>query len=66
MKYSKKGYRGTRVDILCDMIERSLRNSDKFGIGKLHLSSVEHFFPNAKTYGKQMIYTISDFKIKDN
>lgn len=66
MKYSKKGYRGTRVDILCDMIERSLRYSDKFGIGKLHLSSVEHFFPNSKTYGKQMIYTISDFKIKDN
>ena len=30
MKYSKKGYRGTRVDILCDMIERSLRYSDYF------------------------------------
>lgn len=63
MKYSKKGYIGTRTDILTDMIERQLRESDKFGIGKLQLQSVEHFFPNKEYYGRQLIYHIPDFKI---
>lgn len=35
MKYSKKGYSGTKSDILADMVERQLRDSNKFGIGKL-------------------------------
>ena len=65
MKYTKKGYRGTRVDILADMVERQLRDSDKFGIGKLELQSVTYFFPNNKYYGKQMIYNMPDFKLKD-
>ena len=64
MKYSKKGYVGTKVDILADMIERQLRDSDKFGIGKLQLQSVTYFFPNNKYYGKQMIYNMPDFKLK--
>ena len=63
MKYSKKGYIGTKADILVDMIERQLRESNKFGIGKLQLVSVEHFFPNRNYYGRQMIYTMPDFKI---
>lgn len=63
MKYSKKGYSGTRVDILSDMIERQLRTSDKFGIGKLQLKSVQRFSPNKEYYGRQMIYHIPDFKI---
>lgn len=63
MKYSKKGYTGTRADILADMIERLLRESDKFGIGKLQLQNVEHFFPNKEYYGRQMIYHMPDFKI---
>ena len=65
MKYSKKGYKGSRTDILADMIERCLCDSDKFGIGKLHLDSVTHIYPNTKTYGRQMIFTIPDFKIKE-
>lgn len=64
MKYYKKGYSGTRVDILADMVERQLRDSDKFGIGKLELQSVTYFFPNNKYYGKQMIYSMPDFKLK--
>lgn len=63
MKYSKKGYKGSRADILADMVERCLRNSNKFGIGKLHLDSVTYIYPNSKTYGRQMIYTIPDFKL---
>ena len=39
MKYSKKGYYGTKADILADMVERVLRDSNKFGIGKLQLMS---------------------------
>lgn len=64
MKYSKKGFLGTRVDILADMVERELRDSDRFGIGKLRLTSVSHFFPNNKYYGREMRFTIPDFKVK--
>lgn len=63
MKYSKKGYSGTKTDILADMVERTIRESDKFGIGKLQLISCEHFFPNNKYYGRQLVYNIPDFKI---
>ena len=65
MKYYKKGYSGTKVDILTDMVERQLRNSYKFGIGKLELMSCQYFFPNNKYYGKQLIYNVPDFKLKD-
>lgn len=64
MKYSKKGFLGTRADILADMVERELRDSDRFGIGKLRLTSVSHFFPNNKYYGREMRFTIPDFKVK--
>ena len=63
MKYSKKGYIGTKSDILADMIERQLRDSDKFGIGKLQLQSVTHFFPSKDYYGRQMIFYTPDFRI---
>lgn len=63
MKYSKKGYSGTKTDILADMIERQLRESNKFGIGKLELKSVTYFFPSKIHYGRQLIYSIPDFKI---
>ena len=65
MKYTKKGYLGTRADILADMVERQLHDSRNFGIGKLRLDSVSYFFPNSKYYGRQMIYTIPDFAVKD-
>lgn len=64
MRYSKKGFLGTRADILADMVERELRDSDRFGIGKLRLTSVSHFFPNNKYYGREMRFTIPDFKVK--
>lgn len=64
MEYQKKGYYGTRVDILADMVERKLRDSYDFGIGKPELVSVTNFFPNNKYYGRQLIYTVPDFKIK--
>ena len=58
-----KGYNGTRVDILSDMIEQTLRDSNKFGIGKLKLESASYFFPNKVYYGRQLIYSMPDFKI---
>ena len=64
MKYSKKGYYGTRVDILADMVERKLRDSYDFGIGKPELISVTNFFPNNKYYGRQLIYKVPEFKVK--
>lgn len=65
MEYYKDGYKGSKSDILADMIERMLNNSYEFGIGKLYLNSVTHIYPNSKTYGRQLIFTISDFKIKE-
>lgn len=64
MQYSKEGYCGTRVDILADMVERKLRNSYDFGIGKPELISVTNYFHNNKYYGRQLVYNIPQFKIK--
>ena len=64
MGYSKKGYYGTKVDILADMVERQIRDSYDFGIGKPELISVTNFFPNNKYYGRLMVYNIPEFKIK--
>jgi hypothetical protein len=64
MKYSKKGYYGTRADILADMVERKLRDSYDLGIGKPELVSVEHFFPNNKYYGRVLVYNVPEFKVK--
>ena len=64
MRYNKKGYYGTRVDILADMVERKLRDSYDFGIGKPELISVTNFFPNNKYYGRQLIYNVPEFKVK--
>lgn len=63
MEYSKKGYSGTKPDILADMLERQLRNADGLGLGKLHLQSVTHFSPGDMYYGKRMIYKIPAFKL---
>lgn len=65
MKYSKKGYRGTRADILADMVERELGDDGRcmsFGIGKLRLESVTTLKSvNSNFYGKELIYTCPDF-----
>ncbi|MBT9778852.1 hypothetical protein GPL15_20440 [Clostridium sp. MCC353] len=64
MKYSRDDFRGTRADILADMADRCITGSDDFGIGRPALESDTHFFPNDNHYGRQLIYTISDFKVK--
>ena len=64
MKYSKKGYAGTKVDILADMVERQLRDSYDFGIGKLQPISITNFIPNDKYYGRRLTYNVPDFKLK--
>ena len=67
MRYSYDGYCGTRADILSDMIDRQISNPETchaYGIGKPTLTSVTYFFPQNKYYGRQMIYTIPDFKVK--
>lgn len=64
MKYSKKGYYGTRVDILADMVERQLRDSYDFGIGKPELISATCFYPNTGYYGRKLIYNVPEFMVK--
>ncbi|MBS6643649.1 MAG: hypothetical protein KH366_08725 [Clostridiaceae bacterium] len=64
MKYSRKDFLGTRADILSDMVDRCLMGSDNFGIGRPTLESDTHFFPNDKYYGRQLIYTMPEFKVK--
>lgn len=74
MKYSKKGYSGTRADILADAVERTLHQTEvdsqdkgksKFGIGKLHLDSVTYITSqNKEYYGRQLVFTVPEFKTK--
>ena len=67
MRYSYDSYCGTRADILSDMIDRQISDPEvchTYGIGKPTLASVTYFFPQNKYYGRQMIYTIPDFKVK--
>lgn len=65
MRYSKKDYLGTKADILADAVERSLGNSQKLGIGKPHLDSVTYLnSTNKMYYGRQLVFTVPDFKVK--
>lgn len=65
MRYAKKGYLGTRSDILADAVERALCNSQKLGIGRLRLDSATYLSPsNKQFYGRQLIFTVPDFKTK--
>lgn len=66
MNYKKRDYIGTRVDILSDMVEREIHDSKEFGIGKLDLQSVRYIFPNTKYYARELIFNVSDFKVKRN
>lgn len=65
MQYSKKGFLGTRVDILSDMVERILNDSNEFGIGKWHLDYVTRFSPHSSYYGREMVFSVSNFKYKE-
>lgn len=65
MRLTKTDYAGTRADILTDAVERELRGSLNCGIGNLSLDSVTYLSPaNSQYYGKQMIFTFPDFKVK--
>lgn len=64
MQFSKKGYLGTRADILADAVERSLNDTYRFGIGKLRLESVTNMSVLDNYYGREMIFTCPDFKEK--
>lgn len=63
MKYNHKDYLGTRVDILSDMVDRLLNSSNDFGIGRLKLESCTHFSPSKNYYGRQLVYSCSEFNI---
>lgn len=63
MKYSKKGYLGTRSDILSDMVDRLLNSSNDFGLGRLKLESCTPLTLTKEYYGRQLIYSCSEFNI---
>lgn len=68
MRYLYPGYVGTKPDIIADMIDRLITNDincRKFGIGKAFLTSVGHFLPQTNYYGRELKYTLPDFKVKD-
>ena len=61
------GYPGTRIDALSDYMDRIIMGEDvrkEFGIGRPKLETVNPAFPQKKYYGREMIYTIPDFKVK--
>lgn len=63
MRYSHKGYLGTRADILSDMVDRLLNSSNNFGPGRLRLQSATYFNPGKEFYGRQLIYSCHEFNI---
>ena len=65
MNYNHKGYLGTRSDILSDMVDRLLNSSRDYGIGRLKLESATYFMPSSKFYGRQLIYSCSEFNIDE-
>ena len=63
MRYSKKGYIGTRTDILSDVLDRLLDTSREFGIGRLKLEDVGIFNSEKLYYGRVLTYSASDFNV---
>lgn len=64
MKYSKKGYLGTRADIVSDMIDRLLNSSNDYGLGRLKLQSSVPLNISKAHYGRHLIYTCAEFNIE--
>ncbi len=67
MEYTHKGYLGTRIDILTDMVEQTLRehiSNKRVGIGHFEIRSARHFFPHNKYYGRELILTVPEFNVK--
>lgn len=66
MNYSKKGYVGTRTDILSDILDKMLDTSRDFGIGRLKLEDVGLFNSEKQYYGRTLTYSASDFNVDKN
>ena len=67
MKMDKniKSYIGNRADVLADIVERLLRDADDLGIGKPSLDDIGYTVPQSSYFGRQLKYSIPDFKIKE-
>lgn len=65
MKYSKKGYLGTRADIVSDMIDRLLNSSNNYGLGRLRLQSSIPLNISKTHYGRHMTYKCVEFNIEN-
>ena len=63
MKDSKKGYSGTRSDILADAVDRLLNSSNDFGLGRLKLESATPLTSSKEYYGRQLVYSCAEFNI---
>ncbi len=62
--YTKEGYFGNRADILSEMIEETLLDSDivkKFGIGDISLDNVD-IYNSVTFYGCIMTFNVSNFR----
>ena len=62
--YTKEGYFGNRADILSEMIEEILLDSDivkKFGIGDISLDNVD-IYNSVTFYGCIMTFNVSNFR----
>lgn len=64
MKYSKKGFLGTKADICSDMIDRLLNSSNNFGLGRLKLQSCVPLTVSKTHYGRHLTYTCAEFNIE--
>ena len=64
MKYSKKGFLGTRADIASDMIDRLLNSSNNYGIGRLRLVSCIPLNISKTHYGRHLTYKCAEFNIE--
>ena len=65
MKYSKKGFLGTRADILSDMVDRLLNSSNNYGIGRLKLQSCIPINISKTHYGRHLTYSCAEFNIEN-
>lgn len=65
MEHAMKSYMGNRADVLADIVERLLRDADDLGIGKPSLDDIGYTVPQSSYFGRQLKYSIPDFKIKE-
>ena len=65
MEYHKKGYLGTRADILSDMVDRLLNSSNNYGIGRLKLQSSVPLSISMYHYGRHLTYSCTEFNIEN-